>query len=140
MMRLAMKLWGGVLTGALCVVLPGLDFAQPSQVAMAQTVEDQQAEAERLMKAGGEDLKARNYQAALTGLQQAYTLYREIEDVAGMIQTALLLGYAHAGLGNTDQARGIFQGLLDLAIEKDFQWLEDKARQGLQIVQRITAE
>jgi hypothetical protein len=92
------------------------------------------------MKAGGEDLKAGNYQAALTGLHQAYALYRASEDVAGLIQTSLLLGYAHAGLGETERARGIFQGLLDLAIESEFQWLEDQARKGLQIVQRAAAQ
>ncbi|MDB9496819.1 hypothetical protein PN441_18040 [Spirulina major CS-329] len=139
-MRLAMKLWVGVLTGALCVVLPGLDVAQRSQVAIAQTAEDQQSQAERLVKAGGENLKSGNYQAALTGLQQAYAIYREIEDGAGMVQAALLSGYALVGLGETERARGIFQGLLDLAIDSDFQWLEDQARKGLQVVQRAAAQ
>lgn len=139
-MRLAMKLWVGVLTGALCVVLPGLDVAQRSQVAIAQTAEDRQAQAEGLLKAGGEDLVAGNYQAALTGLQRAFAIYREINHGVGMIQTSLVSGYAYVGLGDLERARGIFQGLLDLAIETDFQWLEDQARKGLQVVQRAAAQ
>ncbi len=131
-MRLSTTLWGGLVAGVLLVGLPGgvtgLDGG-----AVAQTIEDRNVEAARLWDEGHEYFQAGNYQSALEKLQQAYAIYEEIEDLGGIISTSLLMGDVFIGLGETERARSIFQGLLDFAIETDFERLEEQARQGLQV-------
>ncbi|MDB9501646.1 tetratricopeptide repeat protein [Spirulina major CS-329] len=139
-MRLSTKVWGSLIAPLLIFGLPGgvtgLDGG-----AVAQTPYEnlRNAGADRLRDRGAEQLQSGNYQAALELLQQAYTAYKETENLDGLIRTSLMLGYTYGALGEAEQAHGIFQGLLDLAVEIEFQWLEEQARQGLLLLQLSAA-
>jgi CHAT domain-containing protein/lipopolysaccharide biosynthesis regulator YciM len=139
-MRLGMKVWCGLVAGVLLVGLPG-EVTGLDGVAVAQTPYEnlRNAGADRLRDRGAEHLQAGNYQAALDLLQQAYTAYKETENLDGLIRTSLMLGYTYGALGEAEQAHGIFQGLLDLAVEIEFQWLEEQAKQGLLFLQLSAA-
>ena len=52
-------------------------------VVLAQTPEEREAEADKLLKQGREQFQTSQFEAALQSWQQALTIYREIKDRQG---------------------------------------------------------
>ncbi|NEO86102.1 MAG: tetratricopeptide repeat protein [Spirulina sp. SIO3F2] len=148
-MGLAMKVWTGLVVGV-CVAgfssptigsgqRASLSLAGWDGIAVAQTVEAQQAEADRLYALGGQQFENQDYQAALETLQQAHAIYEEINYSPGIAATNVLIGYVHAGLGQMEEAQELFEFLLSWGQDIRSSELEGAAQKGLDYLQQLAA-
>ena len=73
-------------------------------IVMAQTVEEEKKEADRLLQQGIQQYQVSQFEAALQSWQQSLKLYREIKDRLGEGQSLGNLGLAYLSLGNYPKA------------------------------------
>ncbi|MCL1471448.1 tetratricopeptide repeat protein [Argonema antarcticum] len=98
-------------------------FTNPVQ---AKTVQERQAEADRLQQQGFEEgLKNRQFEAALESWQKALTIYREIKDRRGEGRSLGNIGYAYFLLDDREKAIEYLEQ--DLAIARDIKDRQEEA-------------
>ncbi|NJR63588.1 MAG: CHAT domain-containing protein [Cyanobacteria bacterium CRU_2_1] len=88
-----------------------------STPAIAQTEDDQQAEADRLLQQGVQQLQTAQFPAALQSFEQALALYREMGDRAGEGVSLNGIGFVYDSLGQYPQALEYYQQALTIAQE-----------------------
>jgi CHAT domain-containing protein/lipopolysaccharide biosynthesis regulator YciM len=91
------------------VALTGiLGMVSPSDLALmtvqAQTTQDREVEADRLLEQGNQQYQISQFEAAFQSWQQALTIYREIKNRLGEGQSLGNLGIAYDSLGKYDKA------------------------------------
>ncbi|PZO44605.1 MAG: hypothetical protein DCF19_02340 [Pseudanabaena frigida] len=97
--------------------LLGLSLDLPVVTAQAQTIQDRQAEAERLNKQGVQQCQAGDCEAALKSWQQALTFYQEIGNRSVEVKLLTNLGKAYESLGRYDEAIDSLRKSLAIAQE-----------------------
>ncbi|NEO86101.1 MAG: tetratricopeptide repeat protein [Spirulina sp. SIO3F2] len=102
-----------------------------------QTIQAIESEAERFDQASRQQLDAEDYPAALKTVQQAYAIYQALGDGRGQANAALLWSYIYMGLGETENARRMFEFLLRWAEEADSSELEAAAQEGLRDLEQF---
>jgi CHAT domain-containing protein len=134
------------------VYLKGISLKVSDTPAQAQTTQDRNTQADRLVEQGNKQLNAGQREAALQSLQQALTIYRELQDRQGEGQVLKNLGnvyyaqkdYAKA-IESQQQALAIAREIRDRELEwstlnalvraydvfKDYQKVIEFAQQGL---------
>ena len=88
-----------------------------SQNAVAQTVDGQKAEADRLLQQGIQQDQTSQFEAALQSWQQALSIYRIIKDPKGEANALNNLGTAYHSLGNYTKAIEYHEQSLAIARE-----------------------
>ena len=97
-------------------VVAALLFAYPmvGLPGVAQTGQEQKAEADRLLQQGNQQYQISQFTAALQSWQQALNLYRQIKDRSGERVVLDNLGLAYQSLGNYAASVDLFQQKLAL--------------------------
>ena len=94
--------------------IPLLPMSDPLLPAVAQTVQDRQAEADRLLNQGIQQLQTSQYQAALQSCQQALAIYQAIKDRNGEAYALNNLGIAYFSLSQYTKAIEFYQQALPI--------------------------
>jgi len=95
--------------------LPGTTSGTSSALAQAPTTQDRKTQADRLLDEGLKQLNASQFQAALQSLQQALTIYQEIQDRSGEGQALKNLGNTYYALKDYTKAIEYQQQALAIA-------------------------
>ena len=104
----------GLLAWGLPVVLP---IEVRAGFATAQTVEDRQAEAERLLQDGTEQLQNGRPDDAINLLERALEIYREIGNITGELSSLGNLSFAYFQASKYSYARDYMEQVVSLARE-----------------------
>ena len=105
--------------------------------AIAQTVSSRKIEADRLLKQGNEQLAKNQFKEALSTLQQALAIYREIEDLSDEGQTLKGIGNIHFNLAEYEKAVEFQQQALAIARKVGDRDLEAKTLNNLGSIFRL---
>ncbi len=133
-MKLHHQLLGTTIATAILLISPGMALIPKQPIVQAQTTEELNAAAERLLEQGDEYLEAGQYQAALQAYQQALLIYNHTSNPQG-IEAIIRVGYAYGYLGETDKAINMFGNILNFAQENNIPELVQAAQEGLQFAQ-----
>jgi CHAT domain-containing protein len=87
----------------------------PTQVVQAQTIQERQAEAERLIKQGNRQRRAREFTSALESYQQALKIYQELKDTEGQFEALEKLGRVYRSQDKHTEAIEYDRKRLELA-------------------------
>lgn len=117
----------------------GLPIAQPfgTPPVIAQTVDGQKAEADRLLNQGIQLYENDQLDAAIPSLQQALELYRQVKDRNGERRSLGNLGYIYTRLGKYTQALDFENQSLAIAIEIKHRLGEGQSLGGLSDTYRL---
>jgi tetratricopeptide (TPR) repeat protein len=88
---------------------------------LAQTTQDQTAQADRLLKQGIEQFQTSQYEAALQSWEQALAIYRRLQDRKGEAKALNNLGEAYRSLSQYERAIASYQQALPI-----FQQVKDR--------------
>ncbi|NEO88206.1 MAG: CHAT domain-containing protein [Spirulina sp. SIO3F2] len=126
-MGLAVKVWTGLVAGVLVVGFgsPTIGSGQRASlslvgwngVAVAQTVEAQQAEATRLFQQGVQQFQTSQFNAALQSWEQALALFRALGNRQGEAASLGSLGIAYDALGQHKRAITFHEHYRDMTRE-----------------------
>ncbi|MCL1489764.1 MAG: tetratricopeptide repeat protein [Pseudanabaena sp. Salubria-1] len=100
------------MTGILGMVLPP-DLAL--MVAQAQTTQDLQDEALRLLKRGQHFTQSEQYQKAIDSFQQSLAIYRQLENTKAELSLLLAIGANYVLLGDIQKGRESFLQSIEIA-------------------------
>ncbi|WP_072621834.1 tetratricopeptide repeat protein [Spirulina major] len=115
-MRLSAQVWSGLIAGFLVVGLPG-GVTGLAGVAIAQTVEERQAETDRLFQQGIQQYRTSQFSVASKSWEQALALYRKIGDRQGEAISFGNLGLAYDSLSQFQRAIAFQEQSLEIARE-----------------------
>lgn len=101
-------------------------FATP--IVVAQTVNVQKAEADRLLKQGLNQSQTSQFEAALQSSQQALTIYQQIADRSGELHSLEILGSAYFYLVQYSKAIDFYKQSLAIAQEIKDRQAEARSR------------
>ena len=104
----------GIVTLLLCFA-PLPPILPVTRVAQAQTIQERQTEAERLLKQGNRQRRAREFTAALESYQQALKIYQELKNPQGEMKALRGLSRVYLAQKNYPQAIASAQQQLELA-------------------------
>ncbi|MBD2093475.1 CHAT domain-containing protein [Microcoleus sp. FACHB-1515] len=93
----------------LSLAVPFLPTIVSSPPALAQTVSDRKAEADRLFQQGIQQHRVSQFREALQSWEQALSIYREIGNRQGEGNALLSLGIAYFSLGQYQQAIDLYE-------------------------------
>ncbi|MEM6432579.1 MAG: tetratricopeptide repeat protein [Cyanobacteria bacterium P01_D01_bin.115] len=117
-----------IVTALRIIALPATLYPLPTTAAVAQsTVEDRQAEADRLFQQGIEQARISQFHAAIQIWQEAFEVYAEIGDRKGAGGTLNNLGNAYLSLSQYPQAISLYEQALNIARELGDRELEGSA-------------
>ncbi len=85
--------------------------------AVAQSVNDRTAEADRLIEQGNKQFEASQFQQALQSWEQSLAIYREIGNRKGVAVSLVFLGLAYDKVGDYRKAINLHQQSLKIAKE-----------------------
>ncbi len=108
------------LSGAISVWIPSLGSYSAAPV-LAQTVQDRETEADRLLEKGKQQFQTNQYQAALESWQRTLTLYQAVKDQNGEAVALGMLGNAYRSLSQYEKASGYYTQALSI-----FQAIKDQ--------------
>ncbi|MBL1177172.1 tetratricopeptide repeat protein [Pantanalinema sp. GBBB05] len=117
----------------LFLLYPSLIF--PLHPATAQTIQDRKVEADRLLQQGIQQIQTNQLPAAVQSLEQALTIYRQLQHRPGEGAALIGLGETNLRLGNVVKALELSQQALAIAKELNNPEMEKFARQVLQAAQ-----
>ena len=126
-MDMRSKIFASTLAIGLGLAAPVVSAIGFSEISVAQTVNDQMAEASKLLKEGDSNLDSNKNDVALPLLEKALKLYQDLKDRAGEGQALKSLGNAYLGLKQYDKALALFQQSLSIAQEIKNQDLEARS-------------
>jgi CHAT domain-containing protein/Flp pilus assembly protein TadD len=111
----------------LCTIIPTPYTLHPTLVSLAQTMQDQKAEADRLLQQGIQQFQTSQFEAAMQSWQQALQIYRELKDRQSEGAALGNLGLAYYSLNNYEKAIDYEQQLLLIAREINDRQSEEAA-------------
>ncbi|MEM7712626.1 MAG: CHAT domain-containing tetratricopeptide repeat protein [Cyanobacteria bacterium P01_A01_bin.68] len=110
--------------------VPNLAVELKASQVLAQTVDEREVQAVRLLKQGSEQLKTGEYETAIQSSQQALVIYREIKNRQGEVLALKLINLAYLSLGNYALKTGEYETAIESFQQVLIFYREIKDQQG----------